>query len=51
VAEIAKSDLKQKIRELKVKRTAALEAHDSVQLARVRRRIQRLKRRIRRASA
>jgi hypothetical protein len=43
-----KAKIKAKIRELKVKRQEALEAGDRVQLKRARRKINRLKRRIRR---
>ena len=42
-----KAALKTKIQEVKVKRAAALEAHDSRQLKITRRKIQRLKRKIR----
>ena len=42
-----KNELKQRIHELRAERTAALEAHDSPRLHRVRRRIHRLKRRMR----
>lgn len=42
--------VKGRIQELKVKRQAALDAHDHEQLARTRRRINRLKRKLRAAS-
>ncbi len=47
---IDKASLKAKIAALKVHRASALEAHDSEQLRRVRRKIHRLKRRIRSAT-
>jgi hypothetical protein len=49
VVGVDKSALKKQIRELKGVRAAALAAHDSDQLKRVRRRIHRLKRTIHRA--
>jgi DNA-binding IclR family transcriptional regulator len=50
VVGVDKAALKGRIHELKAKRDAALQAKDSVQLARIRRRIRRLKRRIRAAT-
>jgi DNA polymerase/3'-5' exonuclease PolX len=50
VVGVDKGKLKATIRELKKQREAALEAHDSVQLKHVRKRIKRLKRQIRRAT-
>ncbi len=50
VVGIDKRAIKLQIRELKAKRDAALEAHDSVELKRVRRKIHRLKRRVRAAT-
>jgi hypothetical protein len=47
VVGIDKGAIKAQIRELKVERNAALEAHDHEQLKRVRRKIHRLKRKIR----
>ncbi len=46
---INKTRIKQKIRELKVKRDAALEAHDHAKLKETRREIRSLKRKIRKA--
>ncbi len=46
-----KKIIKERIRGLKKERDAALESKDSVQLKRVRRRIHRLKRDLRRATA
>jgi hypothetical protein len=46
-----KKTIKEQIRGLKKDRDAALESKDSVQLKRVRRRIHRLKRHLRRATA
>jgi hypothetical protein len=48
--ELDKRGIKLKIQELKAKRMAALEAHDPLQLKRVRRRIHRLKRKLRASS-
>lgn len=50
VVGIDKSSIKARIRELKVQRAAAIEAHDSAQLKVVRRTIHRLKRRIHKAT-
>ena len=50
VVGIDKQTIKLQIRELKTKRDAALEAHDSAELKRVRRKIHRLKRRVRAAT-
>jgi hypothetical protein len=50
VVGIDKGAVKRQIRELKVQRDAALEAHNHDELKRVRRKIHRLKRRIRRAT-
>ena len=50
VVGIDKTKIKKKIRELKAKRDAALEAKDYEQLKRVRHNIRRLKRKIRRAT-
>jgi hypothetical protein len=50
VVGIDKAKFKASIRELKVERDAALEAHDHKQLKIVRRKIHRLKRKIRRAT-
>jgi hypothetical protein len=47
VKEIDKPQIKAQIRELKAKRDAALQAHDSKELKGVRRKIRRLKRQIR----
>lgn len=49
VVGIDKSAIKKRIRELKVKRDEALEAHDHKKLKEIRRRIRRQKRKIRRA--
>ena len=50
VVGIDKSSIKARIRELKVQRAAALEAHDNAQLKIVRRTIHRLKRQIHKAT-
>ncbi len=50
VVGIGKAKIKQQIRQLKVERDAALEAHDSKELKVIRRRIHRLKRKIRKAT-
>jgi hypothetical protein len=50
VVGLNKSEIKVKIRELKVERDAALEAHDHKQLKTVRRRIHGLKRQLRKAT-
>jgi hypothetical protein len=50
VVGLDKASIKAKIRELKVQRDAALAAHDSTELKRVRRRIHRLKRRMHKAT-
>ena len=50
VVGIEKSTIKADIRQLKARRDAALEAHDTDELKRVRRRIHRLKGRLRRAT-
>lgn len=50
VVGIDKATIKQQIRQLKVKRDAALEAHDSKELKMIRRRIRRLKRKIHKAT-
>lgn len=50
VTGIDKAEIKAKIHALRAERDAALEAHDHVQLKRVRRRLHRLKRAIRRAT-
>lgn len=50
VVGIDKKSIKARIRDLKVKRAAALEAHDHAQLKTVRRTIHRLKRRIHKAT-
>lgn len=50
VVGIDKAKVKKRIRALKEQRNVALEAHDSKELKRVRRRIHRLKRKIRRAT-
>jgi DNA-binding IclR family transcriptional regulator len=50
VVGIDKSSIKARIRELKTKRAAALDAHDHAQLKVVRRTIHRLKRRIHKAT-
>lgn len=50
VVGVDKSKLKAEIRELKARRDAALEAKDTEELRRVRRRIHRLKGRLRRAT-
>jgi hypothetical protein len=50
VVGIDKAGIKRRIKELKVQRDSALEAHDKVELRRVRRHIHRLKRQIRRAT-
>ena len=50
VVGIDKSSIKARIRELKTKRAAAIEAHDLAQLKVVRRTIHRLKRRIHKAT-
>jgi DNA-binding IclR family transcriptional regulator len=47
---IDKATVKARIRELKVQRDAALEAHDSAELKRVRRKIHHLKRKLHRAT-
>ncbi len=47
----AKKALKERIRDLKRERDAALASKDAVQLKRVRRRLHKLKRQLRRASA
>ncbi len=47
---INKAEIKARIRELKAQRAKFLEAHDRIQLKRVRRRIHRLKRRIHKAT-
>lgn len=47
---IDKSSIKARIRELKMQRAAAIEAHDNAQLKVVRRTIHRLKRRIHKAT-
>ena len=47
VVGLDKASLKAKIQQLKTQRNAALEAHDAVQLRRVRRKIHRLKRTLR----
>jgi hypothetical protein len=47
---VDKASIKARIRELKVKRAAALEAHDHAQLKTVRRTIHRLKRQIHKAT-
>lgn len=49
VVETPTGQMKARIRELKAKRDAALQAHDPAELKRVRRKIHRLKRRIRAA--
>jgi hypothetical protein len=50
VVGVDKAEIKAKIRELKTKRAAALEAHDHAQLKTVRRTIHRLKRQIHKAT-
>lgn len=50
VVGIDKSTIKARIRELKTKRAAAIEAHDHTQLKAVRRNIHRLKRQIHKAT-
>ena len=50
VVGIEKDAVKAKIKELKVQRTALIEAKDSVQLKRIRRKIRGLKRKIRKAT-
>jgi hypothetical protein len=50
VVGVDKSSIKARIRELKVQRASALEAHDRAQLKVVRRTIHRLKRRIHKAT-
>jgi Rho termination factor, N-terminal domain len=50
VVGVDKAGIKARIRELKVKRVAALEAHDHAELKTVRRSIHRLKRRIHKAT-
>lgn len=50
VVGVDKATIKRRIRALKEKRDAALQAHDSAELKRVRRQIHRLKRRIHRAT-
>src|SRR4030095_2686541 len=50
VVGVDKAAIKARIRELKVKRSAALEAHDHTQLKAVRRNIHRLKRQIHKAT-
>ena len=50
VVGVDKAAIKRKIKALKKERDAALEAHDSAELKRIRRRIHRLKRRIHRAT-
>lgn len=50
VVGVDKASIKARIRELKVKRAAALEAHDHAELKTVRRSIHRLKRRIHKAT-
>ena len=50
VVGVDKAEIKARIRELKVKRAAALEAHDHAQLKNVRRAIHRLKRQIHKAT-
>ena len=50
VVGLDKASIKSRIRELKVKRTEALDAHDRVALKTVRRTIHRLKRRIHKAT-
>ncbi len=50
VVGVDKAGIKARIRDLKVKRTAALEAHDHAELKTVRRSIHRLKRRIHKAT-
>jgi hypothetical protein len=50
VVGVDKAAIKARIRELKTKRAAALEAHDHVQLKTVRRTIHRLKRQIHKAT-
>ena len=50
VVGVDKAQIKARIRELKVKRSAALEAHDHAQLKSVRRAIHRLKRHIHKAT-
>lgn len=50
VVGVDKSSIKARIRELKVQRASALEAHDNAQLKVVRRTIHRLKRRIHKAT-
>ena len=50
VVGVDKASIKARIRELKVKRAAALEAHDHGELKTVRRSIHRLKRRIHKAT-
>ena len=51
VVGINKAEIKKQIRELKVERDAALEAHDHKRLKEIRRRIHRLKRTIRKGIA
>ncbi len=50
VVGVDKARIKQQIRQLKVERDAALEAHDSKELKVIRRRIHRLKRKIHKAT-
>jgi len=50
VVGINKTAVKSQIQELKLKRDAAVEAHDSAQLKEIRQKIKRLKRKIRRAT-
>ncbi len=50
VVGIDKSAVKARVRELKVERAAALEAHDRLRIKRVRREIHHLKRKLRRAT-
>ena len=50
VVGIDKAAVKAQIRDLKVQRSSALEAKDSVELKRIRRKIHRLKRKIRKAT-
>ncbi len=50
VVGVDKTKIKQQIRQLKVERDAALEAHDSKELKVIRRRIHRLKRKIHKAT-
>ena len=50
VVGIDKSAVKARVRELKVERAAALEAHDRPRIKRIRREIHRLKRKLRRAT-